>query len=85
MIVRKVGKEKWKFSGQMAWSLRHYATSDIDKIEWTLSSNENSLSIFMRKFSADYYCKNRVVFNLTGRAVYMNGSIKILLSERIEY
>lgn len=85
MIVRKTGKEKWKYSGQMAWALRHYAEKEIDKIEWSIFKGEGDSISIMRKFKAEYSTNGVIIYRIDGKAVLVGRSIHILISERIVY
>lgn len=85
MIVRKTGKEKWHYSGQMAWALRHYAEKGIDKIEWAIMKGEGESVSIMRKFKAEYSTNNVIAYRLEGKAVLVGKSVHLLINERIVY
>ena len=85
MIVRKTGKEKWHYSGQMAWALKRHAEHDVDKIEWSIMQGElDSLSI-MRKFKAEFSSKGVIVYRISGKAVLVGKAVQLLISDRIDY
>ena len=89
MIIRKTGKERWHYSGQLAWALKRIAGEEnnhvIDKVEWELVNTDKFAQDFMCKFVANFYENAILIYRISGKAVYLGGSVQLLISDKIVY